>query len=118
MSARKTAGTQTAQIVEEHSDKFDIVAMAAGRNVDVAEEQAKALRPQMVGMQTKEAADALADRLSEMGADRPEIVHGRDGACEVAAHSSADCVVTGIVGCAGLQPTVSAIKVALLLRPC
>ena len=41
---------------------------------------------------------------------QPEILVGDEGACAAASHPEADAVVTGIVGCAGLLPTVAAIK--------
>lgn len=41
---------------------------------------------------------------------QPEILVGDEGAVEVARHKDAEAVVTGIVGCAGLLPTVAAIK--------
>jgi len=60
---------------------------------------------------TAEAATELKKRLLAAGcADMPEIVYGEDGIIAAATISTADTVVTGIVGAAGLRPTVEAIK--------
>ena len=56
----------------------------------------------------QERLQALAP--SERPAKLPELVGGSDGLCTAAAWSTADLVVTGIVGCAGLLPTLAAIR--------
>jgi len=104
-------GTQTVEIVQEHPERFEIVGLSAGSNVDLAENQIRTLNPSLVSMHSPTAANELRSRLSDLpSSSLPEILEGIRGACFVASHPHADCVVTGIVGCAGLQPTVSAIK--------
>jgi len=62
-------------------------------------------------MATPEAAAELKDRLSAAGCDSfPEILHGEDGILAASTIDTADTVVTGIVGAAGLKPTIEAIK--------
>lgn len=56
------------------------------------------------------AAQELRDRIRALGAAVPEIVAGPEGQTAVATAPGADTVVTGVVGCAGLLPTVEAIK--------
>ena len=68
-------------------------------------------RPRVASLSTPEAADRLRTLLKERGcADMPDIVHGPEGIVEAATVSTADTVVTGIVGAAGLLPTIEAIK--------
>jgi len=102
-------GTQTLDIVAEHPDKFQIVALAAGSNVELLAEQVRKFRPQLVGLRNADKVSELKELLK--GLDyTPEIVTGDAGNAAVAEHPDAESVVTGIVGCAGLQPTVAAIK--------
>lgn len=102
-------GTQTLSIVAEHPDKFQVVALAAGSNVTLLADQIKRFKPKLVSLRN----EALIDELREAIADvehKPEIIPGEEGLVEVARHPDAATVVTGIVGCAGLKPTVAAIE--------
>ncbi|CAM8924038.1 unnamed protein product [Rhodiola kirilowii] len=102
-------GTQTLDIVAENPDKFRIVALAAGSNVTLLADQVKRFRPQLVAVRNESLIGELKEALAD--ADyKPEIVAGEDGVVEVASHPDAVTVVTGIVGCAGLKPTVAAIE--------
>lgn len=103
-------GTQTLDICEEHPDKFEVVALSAGRNVQLVAEQCKKFSPKLVSVQNGEDVDKLKSALQGLGAEMPEIMYGADGIVEVARHADCDSVVTGIVGCAGLPPTVAAIE--------
>jgi 1-deoxy-D-xylulose-5-phosphate reductoisomerase len=102
-------GTQTLDIVAENPDKFKVVALAAGSNVTLLADQVKRFKPSLVAIRN----GALAAELREAIADvypKPEIMVGEEGTIEVARHPEAVTVVTGIVGCAGLKPTVAAIE--------
>jgi|TARA_B110000008_G_C16957270_1_gene558704 1-deoxy-D-xylulose-5-phosphate reductoisomerase len=103
-------GTQTLDIAEEHPDKFEIVALSAGRNLDVMAEQIKKFKPKMVSISDGADVDTLKKMIKDMDGDQPEILFGPDGMVEVARHPDVDSTVTGIVGCAGLPPTVAAIE--------
>lgn len=105
-------GTQTLDIVEEHPDKFECVAFACGRNIELAAKQIEKFQPQMVSVQDGNDVSKLKEILKENGYNgpMPELVDGNDGMCAVAAHKDCEAVVTGIVGCAGLPPTVAAIN--------
>ncbi|XP_077253656.1 1-deoxy-D-xylulose 5-phosphate reductoisomerase, chloroplastic-like [Tasmannia lanceolata] len=102
-------GTQTLDIVAENPDKFRIVALAAGSNVTLLADQVKTFKPQLVSVRNESLVDELKEALAD--ADyKPEIIPGEEGVIEVARHPDAVTVVTGIVGCAGLKPTVAAIE--------
>ena len=103
-------GTQTLQIVDACPDNFEVDALSAGTNSALMAEQVMKYHPKVVSMATKEAADDLTERLKAYGGELPEIYFGDEGTVAAATVSSADTVVTGIVGAAGLLPTIEAIK--------
>src|SRR3954471_22581991 len=106
-------GRSTLSIVESYPDRFGVVSLAAGENVEAAFEQARRWKPRIVSMATPEAADSLASKLSAVGI-RPlrdmEIVFGAKGTVQVATIPQADFVVSAIVGVAGLEATYEAVK--------
>ncbi|KAF2311409.1 hypothetical protein GH714_022747 [Hevea brasiliensis] len=102
-------GTQTLDIVAENPGKFRVVALAAGSNVTLLADQVKTFKPQLVAVRNESLADELKDALADLE-EKPEIIPGEEGVVEVARHPDAVSVVTGIVGCAGLKPTVAAIE--------
>ena len=74
-------------------------------------DQVMRYRPRVASLSTPEAADRLRTLLKERGcADMPDIVHGPEGIVEAATVFTADTIVTGIVGTAGLLPTIETIK--------
>ncbi|KAG9449954.1 hypothetical protein H6P81_009919 [Aristolochia fimbriata] len=105
-------GTQTLDIVAENPDKFRVVALAAGSNVTLLAEQVKTFKPQLVAVRNVSLVDELKEALANAD-HKPEIIPGEEGVIEVARHPEAVTVVTGIVGCAGLKPTVAAIEAGL-----
>lgn len=108
-------GTQTLEIVEDFPDQFRVVALSAGRNLSLLVSQIQRHRPDVVALADPALLAELKDRLMALPADtRPEplphLVGGPEGLDVVASWDSADLVVTGIVGCAGLLPTLAAIR--------
>ena len=104
-------GTQTLEIVDACPENFVVDALSAGNNADLMADQVMRYRPKVASLSTPEAADKLRSLLKERGCtDMPNIVHGPEGIVEAATVSTADTVVTGIVGAAGLLPTIEAIK--------
>jgi 1-deoxy-D-xylulose-5-phosphate reductoisomerase len=102
-------GTQTLDIVEHNPDKFRIVGLAAGSNVEMLTQQVRQFRPEIVAISNEAKFSELKDALSNLDYT-PMIVAGAEGVIEVAGYGDAQSVVTGIVGCAGLLPTIAAIK--------
>ena len=104
-------GTQTLEIVDVCPDNFVIDALSAGTNVELLSQQIIKYTPKIASVATAEAATALKERLLALQCtNMPEIVFGEEGIIAAATIASADTVVTGIVGAAGLQPTIEAIK--------
>ena len=108
-------GTQTLEIVEDFPDRFKVVALTAGRNLELLIQQIQRHAPEVVALADAELVASLKARLNALDpaqrpAKLPEILGGPDGICVAAAWPSADLVVTGIVGCAGLLPTLAAVR--------
>ncbi len=102
-------GTQTLDIVDHHPDQFRIVGMAAGRNVTLFAEQVRRFRPAIIALADVEKLPELRAAIADLD-PQPQILGGQEGIVEVARYGDAEAVVTGIVGCAGLLPTIAAIK--------
>ena len=100
-------GVSTLEIVTEHPDCFEVVALTAGRNLALLEEQIARFRPQLVAVPDQVNAQRLRERI---GADGPRVLYGTAGLISCAVESPADMVVSAIVGAAGLEPTLAAIK--------
>ena len=104
-------GRSTLSIVESFPDRFSVVSMAAGNNVELAFEQARRWRPQILSMANPKAADQLQSKLKQAGlASAIEVTHGSTGTVKVSTHTDADFVVSAIVGVAGLEATYEAVK--------
>lgn len=104
-------GTQTLEIVDACPENFVVDALSAGTNVELMAEQVMKYQPKVAALATEDATKELKERLEAMGCQKmPEIIHGDEGILAAATVDSADTVVTGIVGAAGLKPTIEAIK--------
>lgn len=96
-------GTQTLDIIAARPDEFDVVALGAARSVDQLVKQAEAFRPQVVAVADPVRAAEVAARLP-VGT---EVLAGSDALADAA--RSADVVVNGVVGFAGLPVTLAAL---------
>ncbi|WP_320664816.1 1-deoxy-D-xylulose-5-phosphate reductoisomerase [Prochlorococcus sp. MIT 1223] len=108
-------GTQTLEIAEEFPEKFNVVALAAGKNLDLLTRQIKTHSPEIVAVADSSLIPALNERINHLPKEGfknglPKLVGGPDGLNTAASWDHADIVITGIVGCAGLLPTLAAIK--------
>lgn len=100
-------GTQTLDVVREHSDELQVVALAAGSNKERLKEQIKEFHPKLVSLSDEKKAQELKE---ELAGEQVEVVCGMEGLIEVAGADSADVVVTAVVGTMGILPTMEAIK--------
>src|SRR5438874_9616522 len=103
-------GRSTLSVVKSFTDRFQVVSLAAGRNVDLAFEQAKRWRPRVLSVALESQAENLKHRLKSAGITGIEVVHGAGGTVTVATHPESDFVVSAIVGVAGLEATYEAVK--------
>ena len=100
-------GTQTLDVVREHSEELQVVALAAGTNKERLKEQIKEFHPKLVSLSDEKKAQELKE---ELAGEQVEVVCGMEGLIEVAGADSADVVVTAVVGMMGILPTMEAIK--------
>ena len=100
-------GRNVLDVVRQFPEKFQIVGLAAGRNLRLLAEQVRDFQPALVSVQDKSLAADLASLLASP--NHTKIVSGIAGAKEVAASSQADLVVSAMVGAVGLEPTLTAI---------
>ena len=101
-------GQQTLEVVSLYPDQFEVVALAAGSNLALMEEQVRRFSPRLVSLETKDAADRLAFRLK----DHPiplQVEWGSQGLLAVATHPESNLILSAVVGAAGLLPTLEAI---------
>jgi len=102
-----SVGVTTLDVVSRFPDRFRVVAMAAGQNLDLLVDQIKRFKPELVSVATPELARDLRGRLA---GEKVDIAHGMDGAIAVATHCDAQFVMSAIVGAVGLRPTLAAAK--------
>ena len=102
-----SVGVTTLKVVERFPERFRVVALAAGRNLELLAAQIRRHRPELVSVASAELACELAARISP---ERVKIVHGRDGLISVATHPEAKLVMSALVGALGLVPTLAAIR--------
>jgi 1-deoxy-D-xylulose-5-phosphate reductoisomerase len=103
-------GRSTLNVVESYPDRFEVLTLAAGSNIDSAYEQARRWKPRVLSIASASDADALRTKLKSDGLSSIEVVHGSQGAVRVATHPDVDFVVSAIVGVAGLEATYEAVK--------
>ena len=99
-------GTQTLDVARNNED-IRIVALSAGSNIELLEQQAREFSPEVVSVAEKKDAEKLRKKLEGTGV---KVLWGMDGLIEAAQHPSAETVVTAVVGMMGLRPTVAAIN--------
>ena len=99
-------GTQTLEIVRTNKD-LEVVALAAGSNIDLLERQIREFRPRLAAVWKEDRAAELKSRLTDVDV---RVVTGMDGLLEVAAVPDSQILVTAIVGMIGIRPTIEAIR--------
>jgi 1-deoxy-D-xylulose-5-phosphate reductoisomerase len=104
-------GRQCLKVVESLPGRFEVVAIAAGKNVELAAEQAWKFAPAVVSAATCEGAKKLKELLAATKmAAMPEIVCGAEGMERVATHPDVDTVLSAAVGVVGLPATYKAVQ--------
>lgn len=99
-------GTQTLEVVRENDD-ITVLALSAGSNIILLEEQIREFNPLLVAVWEEEKAKELAENIKDLDT---KVVFGMEGLLELAVLEGVEILVTAIVGMIGIRPTVAAIK--------
>jgi 1-deoxy-D-xylulose-5-phosphate reductoisomerase len=102
-----SVGTNVLRVVDAFPDRFSVVGLSAGANVERLAEQVARYRPSVVSVATPAAREELR-RLADLGQTRVEV--GEEGSVAVATHPEARTVVAAAVGAVGLVPTYRALE--------
>jgi len=109
-------GRRALRVVSRLPELFEVVGLAARSNIDTIEGQIHQFHPKRVALADEDAAKLLKERLKVGQRSCPsfsesvEVLAGQEGVIEIARMAEADIVFSGIVGSAGLLPTLEAIK--------
>jgi len=101
-------GCSSLRVIESHPDAYHVVALAAGKNMDLLAEQVRKFRPLEVAVLGDREAESLKARLD--GVEQTRIVSGTEGLIRVGTLEEVDTVISAITGAAGLVPTYAAIR--------
>jgi len=110
LGATGSIGGSTLDVVGRNPDQFEVLALAANRSDEGLLGPCRRFRPRYVVLRDGEAAERLAQALAAEGLSGIEVRSGDAAMAEMAAHPEADQVVAGIVGAAGLEPTLAAVR--------
>ncbi|MDV7105038.1 1-deoxy-D-xylulose-5-phosphate reductoisomerase [Vibrio sp. TH_r3] len=109
LGATGSIGSSTLKVISENPDKFSVVALTAGTNVEAMKALCVKWRPKYAVMSDQQAASKLHCELKSLQIPT-EVLAGEAGLCFVASLDEVDCVMAAIVGAAGLRPTMSAVQ--------
>ncbi len=104
MGSTGSIGTQTLEIIQEHPDEFEVVALGAAKSLELLVEQAIKYKPQVVAI----SDSALEKELRQKLPSHIDVISGPDALAN--ASSVSDVVINGVVGFAGLPITIAALK--------
>ena len=100
-------GVNTLDVVDRNPEKFQVLAMSAGRNIDLFAEQVRKFKPKIASLFDSTKISTLKERVADLDV---EIIIGDEGSIAVATLPETDVVVSGVVGSAGLVPAMEALK--------
>lgn len=107
LGATGSIGTQTLEIVRNHRDEVQVVALAAGKNAALLEKQIREFEPRLAVLWDEEASRDLKERVSDLDV---KVLSSMEGLLEIAAMEEMEALVTAVVGMIGVQPTLAAIE--------
>ena len=115
-------GRNTLDVIRALPDRFRVVGLGAGKNIELLKTQIKEFSPSVVSVANNKDIDKLAGLLENSERKTPDIRWGEEGLAELAALAEADIVVIGVVGTGGLVPLIKALEagklVALASKEC
>jgi len=109
LGATGSIGQQTLDVVVRHPERYEVFSVTAGTQWQAMARLCETVHPRYAAMADPAAATALRNHLGKVGS-QVEVLAGPESLCELAAHPDADTVVAGIVGAAGVRPTLAAVE--------
>src|SRR5438309_10574769 len=103
-------GRSTLNVIENNPERFQLLTMAAGSNVEAALQDARRWKPKVLSLAREKDAEQVRRQLKAEGLGEIEVVWGQAGTVSVATHEEVDFVVSAIVGVAGLKATYEAVR--------
>ncbi|WP_285766623.1 1-deoxy-D-xylulose-5-phosphate reductoisomerase [Peribacillus sp. SI8-4] len=108
LGATGSIGQQTADVVRSHPEQFKIVALSAGKNIELVRAYIEEFEPKLVSVQTAEDYRLLKNEF--FSRKDIEFMYGEEGLTAVAVYDQATILVNAVIGSVGLYPTLQAIK--------
>ncbi|MFT7558476.1 MAG: 1-deoxy-D-xylulose-5-phosphate reductoisomerase [Flavobacteriales bacterium] len=102
-------GLSTLDVISRHPDRYSVFALSGYSRYQVLAEQVLKFKPRYAVMVCEDAAGRLRDTLAA-SISQTEVLSGAKALESIASHDSVDCVVAAIVGAAGLEPSMAAVK--------
>ncbi|SDG98971.1 1-deoxy-D-xylulose 5-phosphate reductoisomerase [Alteribacillus persepolensis] len=102
-------GTQTLDIIRTHRDEFNLVSIAAGRNIELVLKQIREFSPNVVAVERKQDAEHIQQQVDPA----VKVLHGKEGLLEAAVADNADFLMNALVGSLGLEPTLQAMEAGM-----
>ncbi|MCR5313030.1 MAG: 1-deoxy-D-xylulose-5-phosphate reductoisomerase [Bacteroidaceae bacterium] len=100
-------GTQALDVIEEHSDLYEAYVLTAYNNTDLIIKQARKFKPEAVVIANENNYNTVKEALSDLPI---KVYAGKKALCDVVQDQNVDIVLASMVGFAGLEPTIAAIK--------
>ena len=110
LGATGSIGTTTLDLVDRFRDRFSVVSLAGGRNIDKLAEQVRSFKPEVVATADEQGAEKLRSLVPDFAGD---ITCGPQGLERVATAAGADLLISALVGALGLRPTLSALDAGI-----
>jgi 1-deoxy-D-xylulose-5-phosphate reductoisomerase len=98
-------GTQALEVIRANPELYKVVALTANANAELLISQAMEFKPELVVIGDEKLYHVVKNALSGI-----KVLYGEDALCEASALTSADIVLTAIMGAVGLRPTIAAIE--------
>ena len=100
-------GVSTLEVIKAFPDRYKVVALSAGHNIELLQQQIEIFHPQIVSVASPQDGDRILTRLRDTDV---ELCSGIEGMIRCATVAAVDMVVAAVVGAVGLVPTMAAIK--------
>ncbi|OPX33977.1 MAG: 1-deoxy-D-xylulose-5-phosphate reductoisomerase [Desulfobacteraceae bacterium 4484_190.1] len=101
-------GVNALKVIQSNPEKYRVIALGAGKNIDLLLKQIEAFRPVSVALKDEKLASEMRRRLPKDL--RPDILYGQEGFVQLSTLDKADTIISAMTGAAGLLPTFAAIK--------